>query len=231
MRVAIVSDIHGNRTAFEAVLSDLRDAAPDLVLHGGDLADAGSGPVEIVDRIRALGWPGVYGNTDEMLFRPQSFGDFAAGLPQFETMWRKIAEMAEWTREKLGSERLEWLSQVPSGFSEGDVGLVHASPQSAWSVLKNDDGYRELNRPLVVFGHIHRPFVKRLEGYTLANSGSVGQPYDGDPRASYLLVDNGTPTIRRVEYDIERETARLKDCGIPHAEWIATILRNAQAIP
>jgi 3',5'-cyclic AMP phosphodiesterase CpdA len=61
MRIAILSDIHGSRTAFEAVLSDLRDASPDLILHGGELADSGSSPMEIVDRIRDLGWDGVLG--------------------------------------------------------------------------------------------------------------------------------------------------------------------------
>ena len=66
MRIAILSDIHGNRMAFEAVLKDLRNMAPDLVLHGGDLADSGSGPTEIVDQIRDLGWQGVLGNTDEI---------------------------------------------------------------------------------------------------------------------------------------------------------------------
>lgn len=70
MRIAIVSDIHGNRTALEAVLADLRQTSPDLILHGGDLADSGSSPVEIVDRVRDLGWQGVIGNTDEMLFAP-----------------------------------------------------------------------------------------------------------------------------------------------------------------
>jgi len=58
---------HGNRAAFEAVLSDIRDVSPDIVLHGGDLADGGSSPVEIVDYIRDFGWPGVIGNTEEML--------------------------------------------------------------------------------------------------------------------------------------------------------------------
>ena len=67
MRIAILSDIHGNRTAFQAVLSDIRDVSPDIVFHGGDLADGGSSPVEIVDYLRDLGWPGVVGNTDEML--------------------------------------------------------------------------------------------------------------------------------------------------------------------
>ena len=79
-RIAIVSDLHGNLSAFEAVLADLRSAAPDLVLHGGDLADPGSSPVEVIDQIRDLGWSGVYGNTDEMLVDPASFDRFADGV-------------------------------------------------------------------------------------------------------------------------------------------------------
>ncbi len=82
MRIAIVSDIHGNRTAFEAVLADLRETSPDLILHGGDLADGGASPAEIVDRIRELGWQGVAGNTDEMLWNPSSLAQFASQLPQ-----------------------------------------------------------------------------------------------------------------------------------------------------
>jgi hypothetical protein len=72
MRIAILSDIQGNRTALEAVLADLCETAPESILHGGDLAYAGTGPVEMVDRIRDLGWPGVVGNTDEMIFRSRS---------------------------------------------------------------------------------------------------------------------------------------------------------------
>ena len=82
MRIAIVSDIHGNRTAFESVLSDLRQTSPDLILHGGDLADGGASPVEIVDRIRDLGWPGVAGNTDDMLSMPETFEAFASQSPK-----------------------------------------------------------------------------------------------------------------------------------------------------
>src|ERR1039457_4332163 len=86
MRIAIVSDIHGNRTAFEAVLTDLRQTSPDLILHGGDLADGGSSPVEIVDRIRDLGWLGVVGNTDEMLSMPETFEEFASQSPKLHTL-------------------------------------------------------------------------------------------------------------------------------------------------
>ena len=70
MRIAIVSDIHGNLTALEAVVAELRDAAPDLILQGGDFADGGPGAAEVVDLVRDSGWPGVLGNTDEMLFSP-----------------------------------------------------------------------------------------------------------------------------------------------------------------
>ncbi len=73
MRLAIVSDIHGNLTALEAVIADLKTASPDLVVHGGDLAASGNRPAEVVDRIRELGWPGVVGNTDEMLWVPEQF--------------------------------------------------------------------------------------------------------------------------------------------------------------
>src|SRR5277367_4468599 len=101
MRIAIVSDIHGNRTAFEAVLADLRQASPDLILHGGDLADGGASPVEIVDRVRELGWPGVVGNTDEMLFRPEALREFAQNSPGLQGMWAVIEEMAAASRELL----------------------------------------------------------------------------------------------------------------------------------
>jgi 3',5'-cyclic AMP phosphodiesterase CpdA len=84
MRIAIVSDIHGNLTALEAVLADLRQTSPDLILHGGDLADSGASPVEIVDRIRDLGWQGVVGNTDEMLFSPKSLQEFASQSPKLQ---------------------------------------------------------------------------------------------------------------------------------------------------
>src|SRR5580658_3290769 len=94
MRIAIVSDIHGNGTAFEAVLADLRETSPDLILHGGDLADSGSSPVEIVDRIRDLGWRGVAGNTDEMLSRPESLEEFASRAPGLKPLWTAIREMA-----------------------------------------------------------------------------------------------------------------------------------------
>src|SRR5260370_8865523 len=98
MRIAIVSDIHGNLPAFEAVLADLRQTAPDLIFHGGDLAHAGASPAEIVDRIRDLAWPGVLGNTDEILFAPESLEEFAQQGPKLAPLVPPLRVMAPATR-------------------------------------------------------------------------------------------------------------------------------------
>src|ERR1043166_6795367 len=113
MRIAIVSDIHGNRTAFEAVLADLRQTSPDLILHGGDLADSGASPSEIVDQIRDLGWPGVVGNGEEALFRTESLDEFASQSSAAASLWVAVHEMVAATRDALGEERIAWLRGLP----------------------------------------------------------------------------------------------------------------------
>jgi putative phosphoesterase len=235
MRVAILSDIHGNRTAFEAVLSDIRDVSPDIVFHGGDLADGGSSPVEIIDYIRDLGWPGVVGNTDQMLAQPEIFEAFAAKRPHLNTIWEATRRAANVTREWLGEDRLEWLRSLPSRQIQQFVALVHARPETAWNSPMpgaSDDElesvYSPLNRPVAAYGHIHLPYIRKTSKLIVANAGSVGMPFDGDPRASYLLLDGVHATLRRVEYDVDREIRNLISCGIPHAEWIANILSTAQ---
>lgn len=235
MRIAVLSDVHGNRTAFEAVVADVRRAAPDVVLHGGDLADAGSSPVEIVDRLRDLGWRGVRGNTDEMLARPESFREFASARPALQALWDAIEEMAAATRERLGEERLAWLRDLPLTIEEGPVALMHARPETPWAApgadatdAEMESVYGGLARPVAVYGHIHRPFVRTLPGGGIvANCGSVGMPHDGDHRAAYLLIDDDGPAVRRVEYDLPTELAALARSGLPRAEWAARILRSA----
>jgi putative phosphoesterase len=234
MRIAVVSDIHGNLTAFEAVVADLRETSPDLIFHGGDLPHGGSSPAEIVDRIRDLGWPGVLGNTDEMLFDPESLTTFAARSPHLQSMWTAIEEMAAATREALGEERIEWLRGLPRAQKHGSLSLIHASPESTWRAPGPDANdaeiesvYGPLGNSIVVYGHIHRPFVRSISGATVVNSGSVSLSYDGDPRAAYLLLDDSMPTVRRVDYDVEREIKGLAACGLPHGDWIARTLASA----
>jgi predicted phosphodiesterase len=232
MRIAIVSDIHGNRTAFEAVLADLRQTAPDLILHGGDLADSGASPAEIVDRIRDLGWQGVVGNTDEMLSMPESLQGFANQSPKkLQPLFAAIQEMATATREVLGEARLAWLRGLPRIQVHGPMALVHASPESPWrapmpeaSDAELESVYGPLGQPIAIYAHIHRSYVRSVSGMIVANTGSVSLSYDGDRRAAYLLLDESKPAIRRVEYDVDRELQALSVCGLPHADWVAKVL-------
>lgn len=237
MRIAVVSDIHGNLTAFEAVRNDLRETAPDLIFHGGDIPHGGSRPAEVLDRIRDLGWQGVLGNTDEMLFDPQSLSDFAAPLPQLAAMWTAIEEMAAWTRHALGEARVAWLRTLPRKLEHAPIALVHATPQTTWRAPGPDAGdtdlaapYAGLSQAIAVYGHIHRPFIRRLANLTVVNTGSVSLSYDGDPRAAYLLLDGSVPAIRRVEYDVAREIAELRACSMPHADWTALMLAGAAPV-
>jgi putative phosphoesterase len=231
MRIAIVSDVHGNRTALDAVIADLRETSPDLILHGGDLPHGGARPAEIVDQIRDLGWPGVLGNTDEMLFRPESLTEFMKESP----LRAVIEEMAAVTREALGEERLGWLRELPFKRFHDSMALVHASPESCWRAPMPEAGdaglesvYSPLGRPVVVYGHIHRSFVRTLSSLTVVNTGSVSLSYDGDPRAAYLLLDESKPTIRRVVYDVDRELKALANCGLPHSDWVAKMLKSGR---
>jgi len=236
MRIAIVSDIHGNVTAFEAVLADLFRTSPDLVLHGGDLVHGGSDSGAIVDRIRDLGWTGVMGNTDEVHARPESLTEFAAAAPpNYRPMFDRIGEIAAFERERLGESRIEWLRSLPRVHFSETLALVHASPSDCWrSPLPTsadedfEKAYRALDRAVVVYGHVHEGFIRDLPGLRVINSGSVSQSHDGDTRASYLLLDDGAPTIRRVDYDVAREIQAIEESGMPHAEWITRILRIAR---
>ncbi len=234
MRIAIVSDIHGNLTAFEAVLADLRRTSPDLILHGGDLPHGGSSPAEIVDRIRDLGWQGVLGNTDEMLFRPESLQEFASKSPNLRPLWDAIEEMALATCEALGEERISWLRNLPRVQIHRPMALVHASPKSTWrspghtaSDAELESVYAPLGQPIAIYGHIHHSYIRSVSGMIVANAGSVSLSYDGDRRAAYLLLDDSKPEIRRVDYDVDREIKAVFACGFPHADWVAKMLASA----
>lgn len=236
MRIAIVSDIHDNLTAFEAVLRDLRETAPDLVMHGGDIVFGGSSPAEVVDRVRDLGWQGVFGNTDEGMARPETLDAFAKESPAPQSLWDVVREMTDLTLERLGEERIAWLGALPRVLVQAPIALVHASPASAWrspGVQADNEElestYSPLGQPIVVYGHIHEPFVRKA-GITVINTGSVSQSFDGDSRASYLLIDDGVPTIRRVEYDVEKEIQAILASGLPHADWVVRTLRTARPV-
>jgi predicted phosphodiesterase len=236
MGVAVVSDIHGNLTAFEAVIADLERLGPDLVLQGGDIALMGAQPAEVIDRLRELGWHGVVGNTDELLWRPQERQRQESRAPKLRPLLRLLFEAyAPATRELLGDARLQWLRLLPATQRHDGLAVVHASPGDLWQApppeaneLELEATYKALRASLVVYGHIHRPYVRALDTLTVANSGSVGLPFDADPRAAYLVVDGDEARVIRVEYDVEREAALVQRSGYPDAARLAEMRRRGQ---
>jgi putative phosphoesterase len=227
VRLAVVSDVHGNLGALEAVVEDLRRTAPDVVVHGGDLALMGSEPAEVIDRIRELGWQGVVGNVDELLWRPEIREREEARAPKLSATFRLLfEEYAPLTVDALGEERIAWLRELPAELEVGGVRVLHASPGDLWRAPMPGASDEELVRTygvsgVVAYGHIHRPYVRTVGDLVVANSGSVGAPLDADSRASYLLIDDGRPEIVRVEYDIEREAAGLRAFGYADGDRLA----------
>ena len=238
MRVALVADVHGNLTALEAVVADLDRRNPDLVLHGGDLALMGPRPAEVVDRIRELGWRGVVGNTDELLWRPEEYERQVGRAPALAALLTLIFNAyAPHTRERLGEARVGWLRTLPPEQHSSGLTVVHAQPGDLWRAPMPDasddelaSAYAGLRANRVGYGHIHRPFVRAVDGLIVANAGSVGLPWDGDPRAAYLLVDDDAQTIR-VEYDVEEEVRALHRARHPDAGRLSEMLRRGRFIP
>ncbi len=239
MALAIVSDVHGNLTALEAVVTDLERRGVKDVVHGGDLALAGVQGAEVVDLIRELGWPGIVGNTDELLWRPEEHTALLQRAPALAPLLSMLFDIyAAVTTEQLGEERIEWLKQLPPEHRVDDVALVHASPGDLWRAPAPDaddeqlfNTYAPLDAAIAVYGHIHRPYVRPLDNLRVVNSGSVGNPFDGDPRAGYVLIDGEDPEIVRVEYDVEREVDTVLRSRYPDAERIATMRRTGEFVP
>src|SRR3954454_11820389 len=119
MRAAVVSDVHGNLTALDAVVDDLARREVDTVVHGGDLALVGAQGAEVVDRIRELGWPGIVGNVDELLWRPERHDEQLAKAPRLADLLALLFEVhAPASRAALGKERLAWLRGLPAEHRE-----------------------------------------------------------------------------------------------------------------
>jgi putative phosphoesterase len=229
MRIALVSDIHGNLTALDAVIADLERVEPDLVVLGGDLAVGGPRPAAVIDRVRELGWPSVLGNSDEVLWN-------LAAAPLPAPVRESVELQVHATRALLGEESIEWLRTLPREWKGEGVGLVHAVPGNLWTVVPVDADdatlattFGTLGAAIAVYGHIHHAYIRPLPGLIVANTGSVGAPFDGDIRASYLLIEDGTPQPRRVEYDLEGELALLVASGYPVPQ--GTIEARRRAVP
>jgi putative phosphoesterase len=239
MRIAILADIHGNLTALDAVLADLRQQKPDVIYHGGDLAFGGCNPSEVIDCIVQEGWKGVLGNTDEMLWDSSAWPALEASAPQLKSLFKVLFDSSGLaTKKMIGPSRLAWLRALPKDLRHENLALTHASRGNLWRAPMEtaDDAelektYKPMNAAVVVYCHIHKPFVRKVGSMTVCNTGSVGSPYDDDPRASYLMIDNGKQATRRVAYDVEKEIGRLLASDYPYKEWIAEMRRKGSYVP
>jgi hypothetical protein len=143
--------------------------------------------------------------------------------------------MAAACRAALGEERLAWMRGLPLKQEHASMVLVHASPSSPWRAPAPEAGdaeleaiYGPLGGAVAVYGHIHRGYLRGLPGMTVVNAGSVSLSYDGDPRASYVLLDDTVPLLRRVEYDVAREVRAIRAAALPYADWLAKMLETAR---
>jgi diadenosine tetraphosphatase ApaH/serine/threonine PP2A family protein phosphatase len=233
VRVAITSDIHANLAAFEAVLAD---AGPvDGVWNTGDAVGYGPQPRECIARLREAGAVWVAGNHERA-------ATGAIGTDEFNPA---AAMAAQWTGAQLTGDDKAFLDALPETAQQGDFTLCHGTLRDpVWEYC--DDEYAALahlslqRTPFGLVGHTHVPLLitetpdgcelERLsDGEVVAltgaarfvlNAGSVGQPRDGDKRASYGIYDSdaATFTLRRVEYDIARTQKLMVDAGLP--DWL-----------
>jgi putative phosphoesterase len=219
LRVAVLSDIHGNLLALDAVMTDVQSQHPDEIWCGGDLAWGGPWASECIARVREAGWPTVRGNTDVWI----------TGDPQTvegELARKEAQEVA--AAHAISTEDAGWLLSLPIGHTgPGSILLVHGTPQSPFEAPMPDAPAAEFTpylgeAAIVVYGHVHQAFVRRLsDGTIVCNPGSVGFPTDADT-ASYLLIDLEGPEwvlrIRRVPFDRRGSIAQARAVGGPIRE-------------
>ncbi len=220
MRIAVLSDIHGNLMALDAVMTDLEAQAPDAVWCGGDVGWGGPWASECIDRVRSAGWPTVKGNTDVWITGdPQTIDS-----PEQRKEFMEIAAI-----HNISAADRDWLTNLPLGYSPaGSILLVHGTPDSPFKAPLPDASASEFavyedQAQVVVYGHVHHAFMRRLMGGTIVvNTGAVGMPLDGDT-ASYLLIDRDGADVtvrhRRVTFDRRAVIAQLKRTAEPLRSW------------
>jgi diadenosine tetraphosphatase ApaH/serine/threonine PP2A family protein phosphatase len=231
--VAVISDVHANWHALEAVLAEVERSEPDELWCLGDLVGYGPRPnpcCAAVERHAALC---LAGNHDLGVLGTIDLDEFAGDA----------AVAARWTRGVLADGSRAYLQSLGSSSEREGVELFHASPRDpVWEYVLSAEAARSAldltQAPLVLVGHSHVPLAITLEaevldgglapggtesqlgpGRRLLNPGSVGQPRDGDPRAAWLLLDlgAGVASFRRVEYELERTQAEIRERGLPDA--------------
>lgn len=235
MRVAIISDIHGNQIAFDAVLQDLAQQPPvDELVIAGDLCLNGPCPKQVLEMIQELDCPVVQGNVDIEVVNEAP-----------EKGVKKRTTVA-WTREQIGQEGIDYLASLPVSHlvtnpTGTDLLVVHANPLNQEDAIfpnAPDDtlehllGGLEPNIGALAYGHLHIAYTRRWRNLLLADVGSCGVPRDEDIRASYAILSSQESVweaeIRRVPYDVKAVVKQIKTCGMPNEEKRIKILLEAK---
>ncbi|WP_337034522.1 metallophosphoesterase family protein [Paenibacillus illinoisensis] len=233
-RIAIVSDIHGNMTAWEAVLRDIRSRGIERIFCLGDLVGKGPDPVQVVDSVSETCEYVIRGNWDELVAVNQDNENFT------------------WQAARLGTERLEYLKSLPFShqfeLSGRTIRLVHASPQSVYHRVQPWDemekriamfdapaDHPELGEADIVgYGDVHNAYLQHFNGKMLFNAGSVGNPLDMT-QASYCILEGEIGRDRskafnlqfvRVPYDIEREVLAAQQADVPSLDFYIREIRT-----
>ncbi len=242
MRIALISDIHANLPALQAVLAAARRHGADAVLQAGDVVGSGPHPDEAVDVLAEHGVAGVRGNVDRKVL---ALAEHPKRLGEIVAEGKRKANYA-WTAMQLGRGAQQWLAALPPrltvDFEGVEVLVVHGSPLDDADYLYPSltvPGLRERLRgtpppPVLVCGHSHIPFARRVGATLVVNCGSVGRPVDGDRRACLALLEvaGGTRVrgrILRVDYEVERTVAALVERAVPAAvpqEYVRGIKRD-----
>jgi len=233
-RIAVVADIHSNAPSLEAVVDDIQDQWVDEVLVGGDLVGRGPQGAQVVEMVEDLGWAAIRGNHEDYVleFRRHEVPD--------EWLVSDIWAASRWMANELDDHHVDYLDALPFSRTPKSVPgarLVHGSPTSYHEGIgpwTSDETLREhldsIDEHLLICAHTHRPLDREVANGRAVNVGSVGLPFNGDPRAQYAIFerrkDDWNVEFRKVEYDRElfleiyRETGFLDEGGLT-----ASILR------
>jgi len=229
MRIAVVSDVHGNLAALDAVLEEIAAEGFDLVVSGGDVA-AGPQPREVLARLAALGdgirW--VMGNADREVV---AAFDGVAALDGDDPASRS----AHFAARAIGRAERDLLASFAPTVAVGDAVLVcHGTPASDTAMVTTRTAPEALaaavagvEQPVVVGGHVHLQFVARAGATQWVNAGSVGMPYEGAAGAFWLALTPAGPDLRRTRYDVEAAARAIRASGYPDAEDVVAAITGA----
>ncbi|WP_252313393.1 metallophosphoesterase [Sinobaca sp. H24] len=239
MKVAVLSDIHGNARALKAVLRELTDQKIDKMYIIGDLSFRGPEPKNVLETVRSTPAKVLKGNADEWITRGIKKGevpDQALGLMNQER---------DWALERLTEDDLSYLEKLPASFlDELEDGITmhafHAVPSNPFDVVPADADDDEMldklasaeEADIYIYGHIHTPFVRKIGNKTIVNTGSIGLPFDGDPRPSFALltIENGRveAEIKRVDYDHTRVIEQYDAGDYPNKDQMKNIVKTGK---